>query len=131
MRFDIVVRFRGGSMNEKSTNGDAVTELIDALGIEGFVRHMADLQVSLEKVADGIEILGTNAQRQSTDTENLAAHVLAIEAVLTVILRQIPVNISDVRAEAERRARNAGANETGNKNLVSSLAEDIVKRADD
>ncbi len=118
-------------MNEKSTNGDAVTELMDALGIEGFVRHMADLQVSLEKVAEGIEILGTNAQRQSSDTENLAAHVLAIEAVLTVILRQIPVNISDVRAEAERRARNAGANETGNKNLVSSLAEDIVKRADD
>ncbi|MBO6521436.1 MAG: hypothetical protein JJ900_10990 [Rhodospirillales bacterium] len=118
-------------MNDKTANGDAAAELIDALGIDGFVRHMADLQTSLEKVADGIEILGTNAQRQSADTENLAAHVLAIEAVLTVILRQIPVNIADVRAEAERRARNAGANETGNRHLVSSLAEDIVKRADD
>ena len=48
-----------------------------------------------------------------------------------MILRQIPVNVAEVRTEAERRARNAGSAETGNKNLVSSLAEDIVRRADD
>ncbi|MCK5777626.1 MAG: hypothetical protein KAH11_02475 [Rhodospirillales bacterium] len=118
-------------MSETPPDKDAAAELLDALGIDGFVRHLADLQTSLEKVADGIEALGTNAQRQGRDTENLAAHVLAIESVLTVILRQIPVNIADVRKEAERRARNAGSSETGNKNLVSSLAEDIVKRADD
>lgn len=118
-------------MNETSPDKDAAAELLDALGIDGFVRHLADLQTSLEKVADGIEVLGTNAQTQGRDTENLAAHVLAIESVLTVILRQIPVNVAEVHKEAERRARNAGSSETGNKNLVSSLAEDIVKRADD
>lgn len=118
-------------MNETPADKDAAAELLDALGIDGFVRHMADLQSSLEKVADGIEVLGANAQRQGRDTENLAAHILAIESVLTVILRQIPVNIADVRNEAERRARHAGSTETGNKHLVASLAEDIVKRADD
>ncbi len=118
-------------MSDGNNDSDAAAEMVDALGIDGFVRHMADLQTSLEKVAEGIEILGTSAQRQSRDTENLAAHILAMEAVLTVILRQIPVNVAEVRTEAERRARNAGSAETGNKNLVSSLAEDIVRRADD
>lgn len=115
----------------RNADTDAVADMIDALGIDGFVRHMGELQNSLEKVADGIDVLGASAQQQGRDTENLAAHVLAIEAVLTVILRQIPVNIADVRKEAERRARHAGNAGSDTPNLVSSLAEDIVRRADD
>ena len=118
-------------MSEDTPQAGATSEMMDALGLDGFLRQMGDLQDSLAKVADGIEVLGSSAQRQGRDTENLAAHILAIESVLTVILQQIPVNIADVRREAERRARNAGNAEAGNRNLVTSLAEDIVRRADD
>lgn len=118
-------------MSDQDPHADSAQQMVDALGLDGFVRQMGDLQQSLEKVCDGIEVLGDSAERQGRDTENLAAHILAMESVLTVILRQIPVNIAEVREEAARRARNAGSRETGNLNLVSSLAEDIVKRADD
>lgn len=118
-------------MSDNTSNTDGIQELMDALGMDGFLHQMGDLQTSLEKVAGGIEVLGSSAERQGRDTENMAAHILAIESVLTVILRQIPVNIADVRKEAERRAQNAVNTERGTRNLVSSLAEDIVRRADD
>ena len=118
-------------MSDSPPKTDPQAELMDALGMDGFVRHLGDVQQSLEKVADGMAMLGVSAERQGRDTENLAAHILALESVLTVILRQIPVSIADVRAEAERRARHAGNTESGTRNLVSSLAEDIVRRADD
>lgn len=118
-------------MSDRAPHADGVQEMMDALGLDGFVRRMGDLQQSLEKVAGGIELLGDSAESQARDTENLAAHILALESVLTVILRQIPVSIADVRAEADRRARSAVHTEPGTRNIVSSLAEDIVRRADD
>lgn len=117
-------------MSDTPPNTDGVEELMDALGMDGFLRQMGELQGSLEKVAGGMEVLGSSAERQGRDTENLAAHILAIESVLTVILQQIPVNIAEVRQEAERRAQNAVNTQPGTRNLVSSLAEDIVRRAD-
>jgi hypothetical protein len=100
---------------------DDVTRLINQLEI---------LQSSLNKVGEGMSALGDNAIRQSKDSENIAAHLLAIEAVLTVVLRQIPVDINEVRQEAARRAH--GDEEDGTVDpLVMKLAEDLVKRSDD
>lgn len=105
-------------------------QLARQLGLDGFIQQMVQLQESLGKVAQGMGALGESAQRQSQDTENLAAHILAIESVLTVIMRQIPVDIAEVRAEATRRTENmAGAGD--GKSVVVQLAEDIVKRAED
>ena len=88
------------------------------------------LQSSLSKVAEGMSALGDNAIRQGKDSENIAAHLLAVETVLTVVLRQIPVDIAEVRAEAERRSQGNG--DEGEVNpLVMRLAEDLIKRSDD
>lgn len=100
---------------------DDVTRLINQLEI---------LQSSLNKVGEGMSALGDNAIRQSKDSENIAAHLLAVEAVLTVVLRQIPVDINEVRQEAERRAH--GGEEGGTVDpLVMKLAEDLIRRSDD
>lgn len=100
---------------------DDVTRLINQLEI---------LQSSLNKVGEGMSALGDNAIRQSKDSENIAAHLLAVEAVLTVVLRQIPVDINEVRKEAERRAH--GGEEGGTVDpLVMRLAEDLIRRSDD
>jgi len=103
----------------------------DPLGMEGFSRHMDDVQTSLQKVSSGMELLANSAIRQGQDTENLAAHILAIETMLTVVLRQIPVDIAEVRAEAERRSMNSDGTDGSGKSMVVSLCEDILKRADD
>jgi hypothetical protein len=98
-----------------------VTRLINQLEI---------LESSLNKVGEGMSVLGDNAIRQSKDSENIAAHLLAVEAVLTVVLRQIPVDINEVRKEAERRAH--GGEEGGAVDpLVMKLAEDLIRRSDD
>lgn len=99
-------------------------------GVALLVNQLGALQSSLNKVGEGMSALGDNAVRQSKDAENIAAHLLAVEAVLTVILRQIPVDISEVRSEAERRSEGNGPD--GNADpLVMRLAEDMVKRAED
>lgn len=106
-------------------NGNAADD-----GVVMLVNQLGSLQSSLNKVGEGMAALGDNAVRQSQDTENIAAHLLAVESVLTVILRQIPVDISEVRSEAERRSHGNGTD--GNVDpLVIRLAEDMLKRAED
>lgn len=106
--------------NPQATD-DSVTRLVMQLEL---------LQSSLNRVGEGMSALGDNAVRQSKDSENIAAHLLAVEAVLTVVLRQIPVDISEVRAEAERRSHGDG-NDGDVNPLVMRLAEDLINRSDD
>ena len=98
-------------------------------GVAQLVAQLGTLQSSLTKVAEGMSALGDNAIRQSKDSENIAAHLLAVEAVLTVVLRQMPVDISEVRKEAERRSLGNDGDEANP--LVMQLAEDLLKRSDD
>lgn len=98
--------------------------------VDRLVAQLDALQSSLNKVGEGMSALGDNAIRQGKDAENIAAHLLAAEAVLTVVLRQIPVDISEVRAEAERRSQ-GGGNGGEVDPLVMRLAEDLIKRSDD
>ena len=99
-------------------------------GVARLIAQLELLQSSLNKVGQGMSVLGDNAVRQSKDSENIAAHLLAVEAVLTVVLRQIPVDISEVRAEAERRSHGDGKGGQIDP-LVMRLAEDLIKRSDD
>lgn len=106
--------------NPQATD-DSVARLVGQLEL---------LQSSLNRVGEGMSALGDNAVRQSKDSENIAAHLLAVEAVLTVVLRQIPVDIAEVRTEAERRSYGDGNDGEVNP-LVMRLAEDLIKRSDD
>lgn len=103
----------------------------DGAGLDNFINQLQLLHGSLDKVAKGMDALGNSAVRQGEDTENLAAHVLAIEALLTVMLRQIPVDAAEVREEAQRRGRNPDGTVGERASVVAALAEDILKRADD
>lgn len=109
----------------------ALEQLIRELGLGTFVEQMGHLQDSLGKVAQGMEHLGESAMRQSQDTENLAAHILAIEAVLSVVLRHIPIDRNEMRREAERRTRHMDKGDAGTPSVVVRLAEDLVAHVDD
>ena len=101
------------------------------IDFDNLLSQLSLLHGSLDKVAKGMDALGSTAVRQGDDTENLAAHVLAIEALLTVMLRQIPVDSTEVRTEAQRRGLNADGEPGERAAVVAALAEDILKRADD
>ncbi len=111
--------------------GDVSSELLRQTGLDGLLQQLGTLQSSLDQVAEGMGALGQNAVRQGTDVENVAAHLLAVESVLTVILRQIPVDIEDVRNEARRRSSGAAEGGKTSDDVVVRLAEDLLKRADD
>ncbi len=99
--------------------------------VERFTAHIEALQTSLAKVSGGMGVLADSAVRQGQDTENLAAHILAIETLLTVILRQIPIDIAEVRDEASRRSMNSDGSRDGGQATVIGLCEDILRQADD
>ena len=109
----------------------AAARAMQDMGMSGFMEQVAQLQDSLGKVANGMSALGENAVRQGENSENLAAHIIAIESVLAVMLRHIPLDLNDVRAEADRRTQNIDPNSPGGPSVVRQLAEDIVRGASD
>lgn len=106
-------------------------QMMEDIGLSDFMIQVGSLQESLGRVAEGMKALGESSVKQVRDTENLAAHVLAIESVLTAILRHIPIDPAEVRAEAMRRTGNVDADPDGGTPVVVQLAEDILRRADD
>lgn len=117
--------------DNNTLDAEAGARMIEALGMESFVEHMGTLQTSLEKVAEGMDLLSGSAVRQGQDTDNLAAHVIAVETLLTVVLRQIPIDIAEVRKEALRRSESAGEDRGQGNSMVADICEDILRRADD
>ncbi len=110
---------------------EAPDDILRQLGLDSFFTQMETLQGSLDKVAQGMGALGENAQRQTRDTDNMAAHVLAMEAILAVMLRQMPINIEDVRAEVRRRTGAGDDANTESSDIVMHLAENLIKGSED
>ncbi len=106
-------------------------DLLRQTGLDTLLQQLGTLQSSLDQVAGGMEALGSNAVRQGNDVENMASHVLAMEALLTVVLRQVPIDIEDVRAEVRRRSGASGQSGKETDAVVLRLAEDMLRRADD
>ncbi|MDA0998806.1 MAG: hypothetical protein O2944_11440 [Proteobacteria bacterium] len=102
----------------------------DTEGLIELLTQIGALQNALGAVANGMSALGEAAVRQRQDNENMAAHVLAMEAVLTVMLRQFPVDRADIRAEVAARTKNFSDAGDGS-DLVQRLADDILRRAVD
>ncbi len=119
------------SNSDEELSEAAAARMMRDLGIDGFMEQMGHLQTSLDKVGQGMDSLGSSVARQGTDTENLAAHVLALESLMAVILRQIPVDTVEVRREANRRSNTSRTPGERTNSVVANLAEDIIKRADD
>ena len=119
------------SNNDQEPEAESAALTIRDLGQNFFMEQMGHLQTSLDKVGQGMESLGSSVVRQGTDTENLAAHVLALESLMAVIIRQIPVDTAEVRREANRRANASCTSGERTNSVVADLAEDIIKRADD
>lgn len=91
----------------------------------GFFDQVGTLQSALSKLSTDISTIGAQATQRLDEVESIAAHVMAIEAVLAVLLKSHPVNAEDLKAEVIERTRTFSDNPDGSP-TVQAVALDII-----
>ncbi len=99
---------------------------LDLLESAGFFKQINDLEDSLTSIAGELQNFGENAARRVNEVENLAAHVLAVEAVLATMLNTYPVDKEALLAEIKERTAAMTGHEDGSP-TVQALALDLLE----
>tara|TARA_R110000868_G_scaffold355569_2_gene617099 strand:+ start:550 stop:909 length:360 start_codon:yes stop_codon:yes gene_type:complete len=106
---------------------EASRAFVKHLENSGFFNQIKDLESNLTKIAEELQSFGQATQARMEESENLAAHILAIESILAVVLKSSSVTLEDVKAEVKDRTAVISGVEEGSPS-VHAIAEDIVKR---
>ena len=101
-------------------------DFVEQLQQTGFFEQVTSLQSTLSKLSDDIADIGGQANQRLDEMESIAAHVMAIEAVLSVMLKTHPVDMADVQAEVAHRT-SAISGDDGGSPTVQAVAQDIVQ----
>lgn len=104
---------------------DQGSDFLKQLEGSGFFNQVEGLQTSLAKLSTDITAIGDQATQRLDEMESMAAHVMAIEAVLAVILKTHPVDADAVKAEVVRRT-SAFSDDPNGSPTVQAVAADIV-----
>jgi len=99
---------------------------LDLLESAGFFKQINDLEDSLTSIAGELQNFGETAARRVNEVENLAAHVLAVEAVLATMLNTYPVDKDALLAEIKERTAAMTGHEDGSP-TVQALALDLLE----
>ncbi|MCP5369039.1 MAG: hypothetical protein H6907_12745 [Hyphomicrobiales bacterium] len=95
---------------------------------EALIGHMTALESNLKTIADDLRALGEQAGGRVREIENLATHVLAIEAVLAALLKRHPVDPGDVDAEVRRATAELSGDPDGSPQ-VRAVARGLARGA--
>jgi len=115
-------------MSEESDNkADASQMFMESLKESGFFTQIGELESNLKTIAKDLTSLGEIAGRRLEETESLAAHVLAIESALRVLIRKHPIDAEDVRAEIIEKTAALTGNEDGSPVVLSIVDELFTK----
>lgn len=107
---------------------DAHKQFLELLEQTGFFQQIKSLEDNLKTVAGELQSYGGNVSQRMEETENLAAHVLAIESILAVMLKAYPILADDLKAEVKERTAALAGNADGSP-TVQALAADILAKA--
>ena len=121
----------GGSMSEENETGP-VTEsqaFVDQLEKTGFFNQITELEMNLKKIAEDLSLLGNATVQRVDEIESLVAHVLAIESILSVMLKANPVDAEAVRATIKDTTPTSEENPDGNPK-IQGAADRILKNAE-
>ena len=116
------------SENGEDVPTDVSQVFIQQLEQSGFFRQIQELEGTLGRVAGDLKVLGESTVRSLQETESFVAHVLALESVVTVLLKAAPVDAEAVKAEIRSRTGATADNENGNPQ-VQAVAEAILARS--
>ncbi|MCG8509614.1 MAG: hypothetical protein MI741_10355 [Rhodospirillales bacterium] len=103
--------------------------LIEQLKTTGFFDQMRNLDANIRKIVTDLETLGGLATQRVQETENLAAHLLAVEAILAAILKIHPVD-ADAVQQAIREITADGASEAAESRAVQSVVENLLAKSE-
>jgi hypothetical protein len=78
--------------NWSAKDPSAALALVEQLQESGFFDQVRDLDGLIKKIAGDLDSLGSLTTQRVQETENLAAHVLAVEAILAAILKTHPID---------------------------------------
>lgn len=117
-----------GNGNGGGGTDSASATFLKDLQESGFFDQVKDLQGNISRIALELKGLGERATERLEETESLAAHVLAIEAVLTAVLRSVPVDKDEIRDLVREEVSSlTGGNATNT--LVQSVAESLIEKS--
>lgn len=85
------------SNDDKVKDDESASDVIRQLQTAGFFEQIRDLDSNIKRIVGDLQTLGTLATQRVRETENLAAHLLAVEAILAVILKTHPVDPEAVK----------------------------------
>ncbi len=102
-------------------------DFLQNLEQSGFFQQISSLEKSLKTISGDIKSLGETATRRLEETESLAAHIIAIEAILTALMKNSDVDIKDVRALIREKTTAPGEDGDGNQ-AVQNIASDLIQK---
>lgn len=120
----------GATMSDRDAEptADAHRLFLEMLEQSGFFQQIQSLEANLKTVAGELQSFGGNVAQRMEETENLAAHVLAIESILAVMLKAYPILADDLKAEVKDRTAALAGSADGSP-TVQALAADILAKA--
>ena len=119
----------GASMSDRDPDDTANAHklFLELLEQSGFFQQIQSLEANLKTVSGELQSFGGNVAQRMEETENLAAHVLAIESILAVMLKAYPILADDLNAEVKDRTAALSGNAEGSP-TVQALAADILAK---
>lgn len=113
------------SGDDETTREQSSADIIKELQTAGFFEQIRDLDSNIKRIVTDLETLGTLATERVRETENLAAHVLAVEAILAVILRTHPIDPQAVRAAIRDMTADLSGDPEGSQ-VVRTVVESLL-----
>lgn len=117
-------------MTDQSDNNkaDDPIDVIQQLKDSGFLEQIQNLESTLKTLANDLQGLGTVATQRLEETESLAAHVLAMETLMAMVLKSVHIDEAALREEVKTRTAHLSGEADGSQ-AVLAIIEDILTRS--
>ncbi len=116
------------SDKEGTATGGTHQVFLDLLEESGFFQQINNLEESLKIIAGELKAFGESAEKRMAEYESLAAHMLACESILAVMLKTHPISAADLKAEIKDKTAALTGNGDGSP-TVQALAMEILDKA--
>ena len=94
----------------------------------GFFNQITDLEKSLKSIVNEIQTFNETSNQRQQESENLAAHILAVESLLSVVLQKVDVKEQELVEEIHRQSK-ALTGEPATNPTVEAIALDLLRKA--
>lgn len=107
---------------------DPTAAFIEHLERTGFFEQITHLETSLKSIVGEMEAFGESTNQRQGESENIAAHILAMEAVITTVMKKYPIEESDLLTEIQRQAAALTADAVANP-TVEAIAINMLRKS--